>query len=293
MTLKKLLAVALVACCTMPLFAQASAKKSVAVAKVSLLSSLATSKKNMDELSQARTLAQSIDGHMITAIVDSKKFKILERSADLATLKEENELGAFADGEMGADPFSGFKKADYLIIVRIENFNHAIEPGVFNGITLIRQTVSVAAQMKVVDPKTSEIIEASTIQKKKIFNSQAVTGADASMYLHNELPKMAKEIAQESVARLTSIAYPAKIIDVEDSFITINRGEGTFAEGDMVLVHGATKTIVDPDTQERIVIKGHPIGKARIVLVERNYAQAEMLDKKTARLGGQVSLIKE
>jgi hypothetical protein len=87
------------------------------------------------------------------------------------------------------------------------------------------------------------------------------------------------------------VLFPAKIIDVDNTTITINRGEGFFAQGDVITLFSPGKTVTDPDTGEKITIKGRAIGTARITFVEPTNAQAELAPNVTATVGAQVKKV--
>jgi hypothetical protein len=102
------------------------------------------------------------------------------------------------------------------------------------------------------------------------------------------MPLVTRELAEKTTARLVDVLFPAKIIDVDGTTITINRGEGFVKKDDVITLFSKGKTVVDPDTGEKMTIKGKTLGTARITSVDPTNAQAELAPNVTATVGAQV-----
>jgi hypothetical protein len=104
-----------------------------------------------------------------------------------------------------------------------------------------------------------------------VITTRAIAEMDAI------LPDAARAFTDASVDRLLGVVFPAKVIDVDGTTITVNRGSGYLKVGDTVKIYGSEKVKVDPDTGVEIKIKGKLIGEAKVTDVDVASAQLEAL----------------
>lgn len=284
---KSILTVCVLSLC-LPLVALAQ-QKTLYVGRVKANDSLLAELAGDERAHQVKRVIESLDEHLITEIVTSRKYKMLERSDALEELLREQSLTEGGVIAKGGAQMNGMTGADYALFVSIDAFQQITDVAVFNGVHRAKVRYQLSAQMRVVDATTAEIIDASNVQLEKIDIADVASGSNRRFGRFDALlPSITREMAEKSTKFLIAATFPPKIIDVDDFYITINAGEGVFKVGDVCRVYGKTRTVTDPDTGVVRKIKGRPVGKVKITEVESDYAQGEMLDDARASVGAQV-----
>jgi hypothetical protein len=181
------------------------------------------------------------------------------------------------------------KGAKFRLVTTVDGFleQNTEQPFPGTGRKGVKRRFQLSAQAKVYDASTGELLEAPNIQIEKtdvIIND----GAEVSDGKRTDdlMPAVARELAEKVAARVADVAFPAKVIDVEDKTVTINRGDGGGMKvGDIWSVFGAGKTITDPDTGEQIKVKGKLIGRIKITSVDARSSQGEMIEDNGVAVG--------
>lgn len=288
---KRLFILALTLLTSMHIHAQ-DLKKTIGLAEVKVTPSLLRTAQQNKSVQNVNTVAEAIDGHLITAITATRKFTVVERSDSLEELiKEQNLSDGGMVSQQGAES-ANLTGAQYLLTVTLDQFHESTETAVFDGVHRAKNRIVASAQMRIVDSSTSEVIEASNIQVNRTLITDVATvegKATTSGRMALLIPEISRELAEKSTAKLVQTLFPAKVIDVDGTTVTINSGEGTFEVGDVLQLFGKSKVVTDPDTGARFTIKGRPAGKIKITFVEAMYSQGEIIDGKTATIGAIVS----
>ncbi len=264
-------------------------QKTLYVARVTASNSLKAEVARDERATQLGRIVEGVDEHLITEVVASRKFRVVERSDALEELVREqsyNESGLIAKKGAESNAMTG---AELALFVTVDGFQQSTDVGVFNGKHRARSRYQVSVQMRIVDTSTSEIIEASNVQLEKMDVADVVGTSNRPFARFDILlPKMTREIAEKSVKQLIAVAFPPKVIDVDDTVVTINAGSDVFAVGDVCKIYGKSRTVTDPDTGVTRKIKGRVSGEVRIIDVEPDYAQGELIGNARASVGSQV-----
>jgi len=285
--MNKLMLASLVLATTFPVFAQ---RQTIAVDKVKASASLTADIAKDTRAGQCARIVEAMDRHLITAITASRKFTVVGRQ-DLKAILDEQDLGQ--SGIINPDTAAQLgevKGAKYKLVTVVDHFQEETARAVFNENEKLKRRFQVSAQATIYDTSTGEVLDASNIQVEKVDVISIDPGTSNQIGGRTDelMPLVTRELAEKTTARLIDVLFPAKIIDVEDATITINRGEGFFVTGDVVTIFAKGKTVVDPDTGEKITIKGKTIGTARITSVDPTTAQAELAPHVIATVGAQV-----
>ncbi len=272
---------------TLPVFAQ---RQTIAVDKVKASASLTADIAKDSRGIQCTRIVEAMDRHLISAITSSRKFTVVGRQ-DLKAILDEQDLGQ--SGIVNQDTAAQLgevKGAKYKLVTVVDHFQEETARAVFNEGEKLKRRFQVSAQATIYDTSTGEVLDASNIQVEKVDVIGIDHGTSNSPGGRTDelMPLVIRELAEKTSARLIDVLFPAKIIDIDGTTITINRGEGFFAQGDVVTIFSQGKTVVDPDTGEKMTIKGKTIGTARITSVEPTNAQAELAVNVTVTLGAQV-----
>ncbi|MEI7946298.1 MAG: CsgG/HfaB family protein [bacterium] len=270
-----------------PLFAQ---RQTLAVDKVKTSASLTADIAKDNRAGQCARIVEAMDRHLIVAITSSRKFTVVGRQ-DLKAILDEQDLGQ--SGIVNQDTAAQLgevKGAKYKLVTVVDHFQEETARAIFNENEKLKRRFQVSAQATIYDTSTGEVLDASNIQVEKVdvISMDPGTSNQIGGRTDELMPRVTRELAEKTVTRLIDVLFPAKIIDVEGTTITINRGEGFFAQGDVVTIFSQGKTVVDPDTGEKMTIKGKVIGTARITSVEPTNAQAELAPNVVVTAGAQV-----
>ena len=270
-----------------PLFAQC---QTLAVDKVKASASLTADIAKDNRAGQCARIVEAMDRHLIVAITSSRKFTVVGRQ-DLKAILDEQDLGQ--SGIVNQDTAAQLgevKGAKYKLVTVVDHFQEETARAIFNENEKLKRRFQVSAQATIYDTSTGEVLDASNIQVEKVdvISMDPGTSNQIGGRTDELMPRVTRELAEKTVTRLIDVLFPAKIIDVEGTTITINRGEGFFAQGDVVTIFSQGKTVVDPDTGEKMTIKGKVIGTARITSVEPTNAQAELAPNVVVTAGAQV-----
>ena len=270
--------------------ASAQGKKEVlAVGKVEPTKALAEDIQRKGKAIEMRRVIEAMDGHLISALAQSRKFTLVGRS-DLADLLKEQDLGdsGIVDASTAAEK-GKVKGAKFRLATTVDSFLEENVEQNFGatGRKGVKRRFQLSAQAKIYDASTGELIEAPNFQIEKsdviINDGTQVTDAKRTDEL---MPALAREMAEKVANRVVDVAFPAKVIDKEDKTVTINRGDGGGMKvGEVWNVFGAGKTIVDPDTGEQIKAKGRLIGKIKITSVDARSSQGELLEDNGVTVG--------
>lgn len=258
-----------------------------AKASASLLADLSRDARGI----QAARITEALDRHLITAIAASRKFKVVGRQ-DLKSLLDEQDLGASGNVNPNTAATAGeLIGAKYKLVTVLDHFQEETARATFDGADKLKRRFQASAQATIYDTSTGEVLDASNIQIEKSDVIDVDPGASNHVGGRTDelMPLIARELAEKTVARLLDVTFPSKIVNVDGNTLTINRGEGFFAVNDAIVIFDVTKIVTDPDTGEKLKIKGKPIGAARIVSVDVSTAQAQSGDDAKPVIGAVVS----
>jgi len=268
--MKKIFLVAAVAACALTVSAQETkGRPGVVVTKAETTKALADDmvkrgmKPTMDRITEA------VDSHLEAAIAGSRKFTVLARGITQDVSRRGTGIELTAN--------------DYTITIKFDSYLDNEE----KLQNFVKRRLQLSGQVTIVNAETWEVLDMSNIQIEETDTVQVTAGVNANR-LDAMLPALTRKFAADSFERLMGVAFPMKVLDAEDGVITINRGEEFLSDGDKVEVFGASRTITDPDTGEKIKIKGKSLGTATITSTEPNYSQAKADGAFTVPTGAEI-----
>jgi len=273
-----------------PGFAQ-NTKESLAVGTVQTTKALADDMARKGKTIEMQRVVEALDHHLISTLVQTRKFTILGRS-DLKDLIKEQDLGdsGIVDPNTAAEK-GKVRGAKYRLTTTVDSFLDENALATFaSGRKATRRRFQLSGQAVIYDAATSEAIESSNFQVEKSDVLDLPEGQVSDAKRTDELmPAVARDMAEKIARRTVEVLLPAKIIDKEDKLVTINRGD-TFAirVGEVWNVYGPAKTIKD-ESGEIIKVKGGMLGKVKITSVEPTYSQGELLEDKGVVTGSVIS----
>lgn len=224
----------------------------------------------------------ALTGELAARLSATRRFELVDRSvAYEAAADAERGLTDVGAVEMRGAEHNRLTGAENVLVPEITAWHDASASQ--DG--LVRRAVTVTLQTRIVDTTTGGILDTVSVTKSVVQAADAVNAAS----LETLSERIAADAAADSVSRLTLSLFPASVIDVDGTTVTVNRGAGFFEVGMIVTVFSKSRTVVDPESGESFRIKGSPSGKARITYVENAFSQGELLDGAKAVVGSGIA----
>lgn len=214
---------------------------------------------------------ETIEGQLMDALQNTRKFEIVARQ-DLTDLLKEQQLtpGVIIDN---TDPKAAvpakIKGLQYLVMVTIDDFvdteQSVTSPDMGFGVS--RRNMRMSAVVRVYNTSTGVLLESMIVPVQtdaagaarmaegvSVKNPKAV---DDSIYV-GLVNQLSRAVAQ----RVVDAIFPAKVIAVTGDFVTLNRGAGTMIDRNQLWeVFSVGQELKDPDT-------GEVLGKEEMKIAE-------------------------
>lgn len=245
--------------------------KTIGIAKIKATPAILANAAGAERKNSIDRMTQALDGQLISAVQQTRKFTVLARSDADALIEEAGATGkSFSFGD-----------ANYLLVVTVDDFQDFIQTATFAalGKTATKRVIRFAAVGKIYETKTNKLIESANFQEQnldteELLANSARTGGELSDALLLSLTRrMSEQIAQ----RVADVIYPAKIMAKTGKVVTLNRGDGTaIAVGQLWEVFALGDEMTDPDTGASLGREEVSVGKVRITRVTAKTSQAEI-----------------
>ncbi len=245
--------------------------KTIGIAKIKATPAILANAAGADRKNSVDRMTQALDGQLISAVQQTRKFTVLARSDADALIEEAGATGkSFSFGD-----------ANYLLVVTVDDFQDFIQTATFAalGKTATKRVIRFSAIGKIYETKTNKLIESANFQEQnldteELLANSASTGGELSDALLLSLTRrMSEQIAQ----RVADVIYPAKIMAKTGKVVTLNRGDGTaIAVGQLWEVFALGDEMTDPDTGASLGREEVSVGKVRITRVTAKTSQAEI-----------------
>ena len=199
---------------------------------------------------------------LTTALVKSGDYIVIERN-ELAQLLQEQKIGAAGiTTQQTAVQAGQVLGAELVVFGVVSEFGYSQSSTGVNtrklGVGLDNSKATVAVDVRIVDPATSEIIAAEDIRKKKSKKGVSLRTRKIDIKSRNEFDesivgKAARE-AVDGAADLLSknakeVRWQAKVITMNGGDVFINAGAKSGVEvGNRFVIYRAGEALVDPDT---------------------------------------------
>ncbi|MFH0801549.1 MAG: CsgG/HfaB family protein [bacterium] len=240
---------------------------------------------------------EGIADSMVTALVNSKAFVVVERS-ELKKVLEEQGLG----GTGIVDPATAAKVGKvlgvrYLVMGKVTDFSlRESNVGVGSILSLFGSnnqqantldsktgTARVAIDARLIDTETAEIAFAEKGVGEMSASNIGLSGQNIGMTNFKEsiLGKATEKAIETLVQKVVESAKASpegKVVDVEGSIITINMGEGEVTVGQELKIFSKGKEIKDPDTGELLECQTDEIGLIRVISVSKKVSKCSVLE---------------
>jgi len=249
----------------------APALKALAVAKVKATPAILANAAGNERRNSIDRMTQALDGQLVSAVQQTRKFTVLARS-DADALIEENAASgkAFQFGE-----------SDLTLVVTVDDFQDFTQTATFAAIgkTATKRVIRFAAVAKLYETKTNKLVETANFQEQNLDTEEelalsASTGGELSDSL---LLALTRRLSEKIAQRVADVAFPARILAKTGKIVTINRGDGTgIAAGQLWEVFALGEELTDPDTGASLGREEVKVGQVRIQRVTARTAQGEV-----------------
>lgn len=218
-------------------------------------------------------------GHIVDALVKSRKFDVLEREA-LRDVVKEIDFGEsdYADTEKTARA-GKMLNADYVLIPEIRHLLIVTETKEvpYVGTKRGRVEATLATNVRIVDVRTSRIASsevAETTYGEKIEKRPGELAKQAVKFMDNVFAAA----AAREVAKAIDTVYPIRVIALDQATVTLNRGAGALAPGEKLTVYAAGEELIDPDTKENLGVNEAKVGVVEVTEVRAKVSVAKILE---------------
>tara|TARA_B100000768_G_C11265125_1_gene370676 strand:+ start:183 stop:1100 length:918 start_codon:yes stop_codon:yes gene_type:complete len=223
-----------------------------------------------------------------TQLVQTNRFKIIERNRIDEVLSEQILQGEFSDSNTQIKAGA----VDYIVYGSITKFGSKRKTIKTSGITVTKLISEFGVDLKVVDVLTGEIIKAKSIDEILETGTSTSTNtfgtADASA---DPLSDIQRTVAKSAAALIAESIYPIKVIAWEDDEGNccgyLNYGEAILSEGMVLKIIKQGSSFIDPDTGLSLGSTEKVIGTLQIIEVLEKFSKAKLLDGKKP-MGGEL-----
>ncbi|NQS88231.1 hypothetical protein HQ584_00325 [Patescibacteria group bacterium] len=232
---------------------------------------------------------------LVTALVKTGKFTVLERQALQDVLKEQK-LGE--SGRVSTQTAAQAGKllgAQILIRGAVTEFSHKESGGAGRikikgfSIGISEQRAHVGIDLRMYDTSTAEIKFSDNVEGKAESRSLSVgttykgVAIGASSFKKTPLGKATREVIDRAVEiiveRMGKIPWQGSVITVKNGEVYINAGlNDNVEEGDAFVVYEKGEEFIDPETGISLGVEETQLGEIKVISVKEKYSIAEALE---------------
>ena len=226
--------------------------------------------------------SQNFQTMLETQLVQTKRFKIIERNRIDEVLSEQILQGEFSNNNTKMNVGG----VDYIVYGSITKFGSKKKQIQTSGVSVIKLIAEFGVDLKVVDVLTGEIIKAESIDISLETGSGTSTNSfGISDTLADPLSDIQRSAAKSSAALIAESIFPIRLITWEDESSNccayINYGDAIMSQGDIVRVIKQGSVFVDPDTGLKLGSTEKTVSKLEIFEVLPNFSKAKLVEGET------------
>lgn len=224
-------------------------------------------------------VASGLADMMMTALMQTRKFDIVERS-QLAKVVDEQALGASgAVDPSTAARIGNLSGADYLLLGAVTEASAKASKFGIGGLRVGSSSVKLAIDVRFVDSETGNIMWADYME-----DSKDAPSIDVGQYEFDLDSGPTQELARGLVDAITEnivvTVYPPIIIDYQQAAgtVIVNYGDVFFERGETYDVIRKGEPVKDPTTGEIVAHREEHLGRIKITEVEERASHGEVVD---------------
>lgn len=218
-------------------------------------------------------------GHIVDALVNSRKFDVLERE-DLMSVVKEIDFGESDYADISKTARIGrMLNADYVVIPEIRYILLIKEAKDIPYIPKknVKFEATLGTNIRVVDVRTTRLAS-SNIDETTYIEKQKQRKKEQFKQAVNFIDNFFSAVAAKEVSHIIDVVYPIKVIEVKGNLVTLNRGRGAIEPGEVLEVYAPGKILIDPDTKESLGYSESLMGKIEVTQVKSKVSIARLLE---------------
>ncbi|MBX3469220.1 MAG: hypothetical protein KF878_20290 [Planctomycetes bacterium] len=223
----------------------------------------------------------ALSNKFVTALVQTRKFDVVERE------RVDKLLGEMQMAEAGLmDPARAVQAgrmlgADFFLMGEISVFTLTTTVREIPGTTRFTRAeeLRIILDMRIVDTRTSRVVSAekgeAVMRAQQLFPQRPPANAPVDP---KALDDIQREVVNRCVVKVIDAIYPIRIIAVTGAEASINRGEGGgVAAGDVLDVFVEGQEMIDPDTGEVLGSEETKVARIRVSQILPRFSKAQVL----------------
>lgn len=223
--------------------------------------------------------SQNFQTMLETQLVQTKRFKIIERNRIDEILSEQILQGEFSNNNTKMNVGG----VDYIVYGSITKFGSKTKKIQTSGVSVTKIIAEFGVDLKVVDVLNGEIIKAETVDIALETGSGTSTNSfGIADNLADPLSDIQRSAAKSSAALIAESIFPIRLITWEDETNNccgyLNYGSAIMSTGDIVRVIKQGSVFVDPDTGLKLGSTEKTISKLQISEVLENFSKAQLVE---------------
>lgn len=264
--------------------AAAPTKLAIAVPQVTALPAIIEKAKGYGQQNELAQVVEGLDAKFGDALMNSRKFDV-RAHAELKRIIGDQQAQDSGNYDL-SDPSRAkpFKLAGipYLALVQIDDFQDQVQSANFEGVgtKATRRQIRLSATCRIFDTTRGTTLESTRLTLSDFDfknNPQFVVDQKGGDLTEGVVNVIADRMANELARRVTDVIFPAKILVVRESVVTLNRGDGTgIAVGEIWEVSATGEDLIDPDTGENLGSEEVDVGFVRVISVAPKFSRAEI-----------------
>lgn len=252
-------------------------KKSICIGPVKAIKAIAAKAADNANGRELAQIIESLDTTLVNQINSSRKFDVVARKASLSAIMDEQDLGQSGIVDPGsAARIMEVAGAQYMVMTTVTDFNWGKQSKQFkrSNINVTNEAVVLNANVQIYDTTTGKLLESN-----KFRGSNRGAANQGGVFEGSTLTAITDHLAGEIVNGIVDVIYPAKVVAMFGSQVTLNRGEGTgVSVGQKWDVFALGEEIIDPDTGESLGADEIKIGQIEISRVNAKLSYAEVME---------------
>ena len=223
--------------------------------------------------------SQNFQTMLETQLVQTKRFKIIERNRIDEILSEQILQGEYSNNNTKMSVGG----VDYIVYGSITKFGSKTKQIQTSGVSVTKLIAEFGVDLKVVDILTGEIIKAETVDISLETGSGTSTNSfGVSDTLADPLSDIQRSAAKSSAALIAESIFPIKLITWEDESSKccgyLNYGDAIMTKGDILRVIKQGSAFVDPDTGIKLGSTEKTVSKLQVIEVLPNFSKAKLIE---------------
>jgi len=216
-----------------------------------------------------------LSSDLITYLVKSNKFSVVERDRVDDLLKEQEFSESGYISPESAVKMGKLIGADYFVMGKIEQLKAVLERKKipYGSRMLSQYEGKMVVNVRIVDSRGGKIVSATkfTVEHNDRNSQNDVTPDDFLIALKDKT-------VQKIVNGILDGVFPLKIIKINGNELYLNRGDGVdFEVGNTLSVLSQGESLIDPDTGESLGTTEREVGTIEIIEIQRKLSKALIL----------------